>query len=91
VAWSIYRAIRAEHRRYAVSMGSVVYDLRREGRARVAAMAPHDRLATQPQFGEQGLGEIMSAHGIDRQAALRLVRSSRRSGRRPSACLDHAR
>ena len=77
-------------RRYTPAMGSVADDLRRQDFAEYAAMTPTQRLALSERLGEEALAELMSAHQVDRAAALRLAQRSRRIGRRPSRALDEA-
>jgi len=72
-------------------MRSVLDDLRREDEAAYAAMSPGELMALSEQLGNETLEELMEARGIDLEAALRVVRQSRRAGRRPSRCLDEGR
>lgn len=69
-------------------MGSVLDDLRREQFARYAAMTPAARLRLGERLGREALATLMSAQGLDRASAVRLVRRTRRFGRRPCRCLD---
>jgi len=62
--------------------------LKKEQRERFAGMTPAERVALTERLGEEGLAEYMSANGIDRAAAIKAIRRSRRLGRRPSGCLD---
>ncbi|HXI12630.1 MAG TPA: hypothetical protein VNM92_08285 [Thermoanaerobaculia bacterium] len=61
--------------------------LKNEQRERFARMTPAERVALTERLGEEGLAEYMSAHGIDRTAAVKAIKLSRRLGRRPSGCL----
>ena len=72
-------------------MPSVADDLRREQRERIARMTPTERFLLAERLGREGLHAFMSANGLDREAALRAIRRSRRVGRRPSACADEER
>ncbi len=63
-------------------------DLRRERQQRELAMTPSERVALAKQLGEQALQTYMSAHGLDRESALRAIRKTRQFGRRPSACMN---
>lgn len=74
-----------------VAMRSVNDDLRREQRERIAKMTPAERVALAERLGEEGLAAFMSANRLDRAAALRAIRRSRRAGRRPSASADAER
>ena len=62
--------------------------LKQEQRERFARMTPAERVALTERLGEQGLAEYMSANGLDRAAAVKAIRRSRRLGRRPSRCFD---
>jgi hypothetical protein len=62
--------------------------LKREQRARFAAMTPAERLALTERLGAEGLTEYMSSQRLDRRDALRAIRNSRRVGRKPSRCFD---
>jgi len=62
--------------------------LKREQRERFLAMTPAERLALTERLGREGLAEFMSANGLDRAAAIRAIKRSRRVGRRPSRCFD---
>jgi hypothetical protein len=62
--------------------------IKREQRERFARMTPAERVALTERLGEEGLAEFMSANRLDRAAAVEAIKRSRRSGRRPSRCLD---
>jgi len=62
--------------------------LKREQRERFARMTPAERVALTERLGEEGLAEYMSANGLDRAAAVKAIKGSRRAGRRPSRCFD---
>ena len=62
--------------------------LKAEQLARFARMTPAERIALTERLGEEGLAEFMSANMLDRRTAIRLIRQSRRFGRRPSPCFD---
>lgn len=62
--------------------------LKQEQRQEFAAMTPAQRVAMTELLGDQGLAEFMSANGVDRTTAIRVIKRSRRLGRRPSGCLD---
>ncbi|HET8797995.1 MAG TPA: hypothetical protein VFO89_09910 [Thermoanaerobaculia bacterium] len=62
--------------------------LKQEQRERYAAMTPAARLALSERLGEEALAEYMAANGVDRAAAVRAIKATRRIGRRPSRCLD---
>ncbi|MGZ8797746.1 MAG: hypothetical protein ACXW2Q_11430 [Thermoanaerobaculia bacterium] len=63
-------------------------ELRKEQRERFARMTPAERVALTERLGEEGLAEYMSANCLDRFAAIKAIKQSRRLGRRPSRCLD---
>jgi hypothetical protein len=62
--------------------------LRAEQRARFARMTPAERVALTERLGEEGLAEYMSALRVDRRTAIRAIKRTRRTGRRPSRCFD---
>jgi hypothetical protein len=72
-------------------MSSVNEDLRRDRRERIAKMTPAERIALAEKLGEEGLAAFMSANNMDREAALKAIRRSRRVGRRPSVSADEER
>jgi hypothetical protein len=72
-------------------MRNVADELRAEQRERFARMTPAERVALSEKLGEEGLAEFMSANGLDRDAAVKAIRRSRRVGRRRSACADEKR
>ena len=72
-------------------MASVADDLRREQAERFARMTPAERVALGEKLGEEGLAAFMSANDLDREAALKAIRRSRRVGRRPSNSADEER
>ena len=62
--------------------------LKQEQRERFAKMSPADRVALAERLGREGLAAYMSANRIDRAAAIRAIKRSRRNGRKPSRCFD---
>lgn len=62
--------------------------LKKDQRERVARMTPAERMALAERLGEEGLAAYMTANRLDRLAAVRAIKRSRRVGRRPSPCLD---
>jgi hypothetical protein len=62
--------------------------LKQEQRERFARMTPAERVALTERLGEEGLAEYMTANRLDRVEAMKAIRRSRRSGRRPSRCFD---
>lgn len=69
-------------------MRSVADDLRREQFDRYRRMTPAGRVALAQRLGQEGLSTFMQTRGLDRAAAMREIRSSRRVGRTPSPCID---
>ncbi len=63
-------------------------NLRRERQQRELAMTVAERFALADRLSEEALQTYMSAHGLDRESALRAIRKSRQIGRRPSACMN---
>ena len=71
-----------------VRKSKLMADLRRERQQRELAMTPAERFALADQLCERSLQMYMSAHGLDRESALRAIRKTRQFGRRPSACMS---
>ena len=69
-------------------MRSVADDLREELRRKVQSLPLEERLAWAFRLGEQDLALVQAAYGVDRRAALRLVRRRRQAGRQPSRCIE---
>jgi hypothetical protein len=55
---------------------------------RIAAMTPGERVHLAARLGEEGISAYMTAHGVDRQAAVTQIKATRRLGRRRSACAE---
>ena len=73
-------------------MGSkLAGQLKQEQRDRFARMTPEERVAMAERLGREWLANFMSAHGVDRIAALNVLRRSRRAGRKPSRSMDGRR
>jgi len=51
-------------------------------------MTPEARAALAYRLGVDWLARFMAVQGIDRRAAMSVLRSSRRAGRRPSRSMD---
>lgn len=66
----------------------VAEELKQEQRARFAKMTPDARVALARRLGDEWIAHTMAVENVDRQAALRLLRRSRRAGRKPSGCMD---
>lgn len=66
----------------------VAEQLRREQRERFAAMSPSERVAMAERLGRDWVAEFAAANASTRQAALKVLRRSRRAGRSPSASMD---
>jgi hypothetical protein len=66
----------------------VAEQLRQEQRERFAAMSPSERVGMAERLGREWLADFTSANASTRQAALKVLRRSRRAGRRPSASMD---
>jgi hypothetical protein len=67
---------------------TLIETLKKEQRERVARMTPAERLALMDRLGQEGLAEFMAANRLDRAAAIKAIRRSRRAGRKPSKCFD---
>ena len=51
-------------------------------------MSPAERLELAFRLGDDDLESFRAAHGLDPQAARRLLERRRQATRRPSACLE---
>jgi hypothetical protein len=71
--------------RYHRRVRSVADELKREDRARMAALSPEARIALSLRLAERALGVLCAARGLSRAEAAALARSLRSRGRRPSA------
>lgn len=69
-------------------MMPAVADLRVRDAAAVRALSPAERLDLAFRLGDDDLESFRAAHGLDPQAARRLLERRRQATRRPSACLD---
>jgi hypothetical protein len=83
-----FRRGQAAVRSYTAVMASMLDDLRREQLAEHAVLTPAARLQLAEGLGEEAVRLLMAAQGLDRPSAVRLTRATRRTGRRPSRCLD---
>lgn len=72
-------------------MSKVNEQLRRERRERISKLAPAERVALAEKLGEEGLAAFMSAHHLERSAAMKAIRRSRAVGRRRSVSADEKR
>ncbi|HET8540998.1 MAG TPA: hypothetical protein VFL83_14085 [Anaeromyxobacter sp.] len=66
-------------------MRSVADELKREDRARLAALSPGERIALSVRLAEAAIEVLRAARGLSRGDAVALARRVRRSGRRASA------
>jgi hypothetical protein len=63
-------------------------DLRREQRERFARMTPEERVLMAERLADEWIAQYMTAHRVDRSAAMKELRRSRQAGRRPSVSMD---
>jgi hypothetical protein len=66
----------------------VAETLKQEQRDRFAAMTPEQRAALAFRLGDEWLADSMSRSNLDRRSALKVLRRSRRAGRKPSRSMD---
>jgi len=66
---------------------SVADDLRRRDREAVFELSPRERIALALQLGERDLELFCRTQGLERAAAVRILRRRRQAGRRPSRCM----
>lgn len=69
-------------------MASVADGLRCADRATVARLSDDERIALALTLGDADVEALQQARGIDREAAVRLIRRQRQAGRQPSACMS---
>ncbi len=62
--------------------------LRKADREAVARLSGEERIALALALGDADVEALMHARGIDRGAAMRLIRLQRQAGRRPSGCMS---
>ena len=63
-------------------------ELKREQRERFARMTPEARVAMAQRLGDEWIAATMATQHLDRRSALKLLRRSRRAGRKPSSSMD---
>jgi len=71
-------------------MRSVADDLKRSHREEVRKLSAEQRIELALALGDADLAALQAARGIDRAAAVRLVKRQRQAGRTRSACMTAA-
>jgi hypothetical protein len=71
-------------------MRSVADQLREEQREEIRRMTPSERLELSLRLGDEDLAVFGASRELDRDSAAALLRRARRSGRRPSGCLEES-